>query len=68
MKPEKAIAALIVGSPKGKKDEGEEESEYDMVAEEILAAVKDSDSSALAESLRSFVQLCKGDMDEDEEE
>lgn len=73
----KSLAALIVGGM-GKKDpeassESSEDSysEYDTAAEEVIQAIKDSDSSSLSEALKAFFQMCKseeeGEVEVDEE-
>lgn len=66
----KKISALIVGRAKpdsaGKPDESLDEAE--VAAEEILDAIKDRDSAALAEALKSFIYLCRDEEPADEEE
>lgn len=62
-KTKKGLAALIIDTmPKSsKEDKGEEKkesSDYDLVAEELLSAIKQEDAAALSEALQSFVSMC----------
>jgi hypothetical protein len=73
--PKKGMAAIVVarlaGKPKMEAPEMESEmegpSEYEIAAEEVLAAVESKDAAKLAESLKSFIELCKYSESEDEE-
>lgn len=52
------------GSPE---DVAEDKLEYEAAAEEILAAIKENDKEALAESLHAFIQLCEDEPHEESE-
>ena len=74
-KMKKGLAALIVDTmPKASKEEKEparkESSDYDLVAEELISAIKQEDAAALSEALQSFVSMCGApeEVEEDGEE
>lgn len=50
--------ALILGRLEKKPDDAEGD-EYEMAASEVLDAVESKDSKALAEAMKSFVQMCQ---------
>lgn len=52
----KNLAILLMG--KKKKEEETEESDLEVIAEEIIDAIKADSASELAESLESFVKVC----------
>lgn len=73
----KSMATLIVAKMKSpnsdeqlksnEKDGAEQEQdEYSMAADEILAAVESKDSKQLAEALKSFVTICMNSEEEEE--
>jgi hypothetical protein len=57
------LAVLIAMKAKKKameKDSGGEDSMYEDMASDVLDAVKSGDAAALAESLKDFIDACKG--------
>lgn len=52
------------GSPE---DTAEDKQEYEVAAEEILAAIEEKSASALAEALHAFFQLCEAEPHEEGE-
>jgi hypothetical protein len=69
--PKKGLAALIVAKTKPVEapapEAHEEMDEYHAAAEEIIEAMKSGDASALAESLKSFVEMCSSAPEQTEE-
>lgn len=76
MKDKLSIAKLIVkglprkseytDSPEQKM--GEEQSDEQMAAQEILEAIKEEDLGALVDALKGFIKMCSYDTEEDAEE
>lgn len=74
-----SVATIIVGAlPKPEsseemsdKDEASEDSDYTLMAEEVLDAIKEGDASSLGLALKAFFNVCMEDREygsEDEEE
>lgn len=65
MKNSKDLAMLILGDKKDKgsndessSDKDEKSSDLETLASDILDSIEDTDSEALASSLKKFVQAC----------
>lgn len=61
LKDPKAVATMIVAekSKPKEKEEAEELVPEEVAAEEVMAALEGKDPSALASSLKNFIEICQ---------